>query len=92
LFALGRYTEEIISLIQKEQISFEYIFSQVVADDMKCDALPYLQGRALWFTSRFASHLPSNMSETYMSACVNALRNEQVNFAIRIFAMKAVRG
>ncbi|KAJ3272055.1 Importin 9 [Terramyces sp. JEL0728] len=90
LFALGRFPGELIE--QAQSLNMDYIFTDIVVSDMTCHDLPFLQGRALWFSSQFASDLPDNLVGQYLTVCVDALILPHINFAVKVFAMKAVRG
>ncbi|KAJ3324796.1 Importin 9 [Boothiomyces sp. JEL0866] len=90
LFALGRFPSELIG--NAHSLNMDYIFTDIVVADMNCTDLPFLQGRALWFSSQFASDLPENLTNQYLAACVDALVLTHINFAVKVFAMKSIRG
>ncbi|KAJ3310538.1 Importin 9 [Boothiomyces sp. JEL0838] len=90
LFALGRFPSELIENAQS--LNMDYIFTDIVVNNMNCTDLPFLQGRALWFASQFASDLPEHLTSQYLAACVDALTLTHINFAVKVFAMKAIRG
>ncbi|KAJ2997787.1 Importin 9 [Globomyces sp. JEL0801] len=93
LLALGLFPGEIAELSNANgPLNLETIFTQIVIEDMKCNDLPFLQGRSLWFASQFAVSLPKPLVSEYLSACTNAIHSTEVSAAVQVFAMKATRG
>ncbi|KAI9103094.1 armadillo-type protein [Phlyctochytrium arcticum] len=94
LLALGRVNEELIEAIQSESVSFdlEGLFNHIVLQGMKYNEHPFLQGRSLWFASQFAEVLPSDLIAQYMGAAVEALNSDVATAAVKVSALKALRG
>ncbi|KAI9007390.1 armadillo-type protein [Gaertneriomyces semiglobifer] len=94
LLAIGKLGDDLIDAIRAHRIVFdmEGLFNNVVLVDMKSDEAPLLQGRALWFASRFAMILRPELVSQHMGAAVAALGAVGLNPAVKISALKAVRG
>lgn len=52
--------------------------------------LPFLQGRAFWFASKYAEILPSGIIQQFVGAAVNSLQDGH-SIIVRAFAVKALR-
>lgn len=90
--ALGKFRQEIIPLVKENSsvLDIASIFSQVVTTDSKnCDC-PLLQGRALWFSSQYASVLPDHILKEFVSVAVQVMAQEQLG--LRVFGVKAIKG
>ncbi|KAJ3014294.1 Importin 9, partial [Thoreauomyces humboldtii] len=94
LLALGRSSGSLIESLRSGTFSFdmEGLFTHVVLADMQCNDCPYLQGRALWFASQFAEVLPPALISQYLGAAVQALSPAVSNPAVKVSAVKAIRG
>ncbi|TPX69623.1 hypothetical protein SpCBS45565_g02263 [Spizellomyces sp. 'palustris'] len=92
LLALGRLNGELIDHIRSQRLTFdlEGLFNHVVLSDMKCIDHPFLQGRALWFSSQFAEVLPSHLVSQYMGAAVEALGPNITSAAVKVDATQLV--
>lgn len=53
---------------------------------------PFLQGRALWFASQFSGAMPSHLISQYMGAAIEALVSDVPSPAVKVSALKALRG
>jgi hypothetical protein len=91
LFIIGRFPSELIEASKVKGLDMEYVM-RVVLEDINYDSMPFLQGRALWFSSQFATSLPETLVKQFLEAAVQALHSSIVNEAIKIFAMKSIRG
>jgi hypothetical protein len=91
LYIIGRFPSELIDTTRQKGLDMDYVL-RIVLEDMNFDTIPFLQGRALWFSSQFAVSLPGNLVDQFLDAAVQALHSGTVNVAIRIFAMKSIRG
>jgi importin-9 len=91
LYAIGRFPEEFTQSSTKGVLDLQFVM-RIVLQNMNYSALPFLQGRSLWFSSQFAMFLPSNLVTQYLGAAVEALHSDSVDVAIRIFALKSIRG
>ncbi|TPX35286.1 hypothetical protein SmJEL517_g02299 [Synchytrium microbalum] len=91
LLTLGRIAEPLVEGFTSNSLQFDLagFLDQVVLPDLNQSEFPYLQGRALWFTSQLASSLPKNVLPNYISAAVEAL-NRSPSVAVQIFALKAI--
>ncbi|KAI8921286.1 armadillo-type protein [Powellomyces hirtus] len=94
LLALGQSSETLVLGIRDGTLAFdlEGLFNHVVLSDMQCNECPFLQGRSLWFASQFADALPPNLITQYLGAAVQALGPAVTNAAVKISAVKALRG
>lgn len=93
LLVLGNLSHDISKLLSAQIVQFDLagLFQHVVLNAMRQVELPFLQGRAIWFASRFAQHLPAALTEQYLSAAVEALRTPHAKMPVRISALKALR-
>lgn len=87
LLALGRFPEEMIA---NGHSSIDQLLSDVIESDRKCFTCPFLQGRTLWFTSKFASIVSFDIGKLYLMGCVEALTLPSVEMPARVFAIKAL--
>ncbi|RKO89834.1 armadillo-type protein, partial [Blyttiomyces helicus] len=94
LMALGRLSDDIMDAIRSQKLQFDLggLFSHIVVEDMKRDEYPFLQGRAMWFSSRYASALPPELVPQYLGLAVSALSTATAAPAVRVLAVKAIRG
>ena len=90
LFLLGRFPS--LVAINAEAGFINTLFQQIVVLDMKCFAYPFLQGRALWFSSQFGDYLTRDVISDYVHSSVEALSSPAVALPVRVFAMKSIRG
>jgi hypothetical protein len=92
LLAMGRLSEELTEAIQQNQVQFDLagLFSHVVLDSMNTPTCPFLQGRAIWFASRFASVLPAELAQQYV-ATASAAVTQSDSVPVRICAVKAIQ-
>ncbi|KAJ3299144.1 Importin 9 [Borealophlyctis nickersoniae] len=93
LLALGRVSDELVGAVKQQQVSFDFggFFQHIVLEDMQCREHPFLQGRAIWFSSQFASVLPSELVAQCMKIAVAALKEDSTAFAVKVLAIKALR-
>ncbi|KAI8930316.1 armadillo-type protein [Entophlyctis helioformis] len=93
LLALGRSQVELVEAMQdgKIQYDMEGLFNHIVLESMKSFGHPFLQGRALWFASQYAEILPKSLVSEYLQGAVAAIREEHVDPAVRVCAIKAIR-
>ncbi|KAI9144991.1 armadillo-type protein [Paraphysoderma sedebokerense] len=93
LLAIGRAHEEIASLLSQGNaiIDMSVIFGQILVEAMQNSALPFLQGRALWFAGQFASIMPLDHASQYVNLSVQALDPQQT-VPVRLSALKALKG
>ncbi|KAI8821647.1 armadillo-type protein [Fimicolochytrium jonesii] len=93
LLSVGRVSDIFIDGLQQQSFVFdmEGFFNHVVLADMRCNECPFLQGRSLWLSSRFAEILSDETVTQYMTAAVEALGPNVTNPAVKISAVKALQ-
>ncbi|KAH9253048.1 hypothetical protein BASA81_009053 [Batrachochytrium salamandrivorans] len=94
LIALGRAQAEMIDAMNDGRLQYDIngLFSHIVLTSLTAYEYPFLQGRALCFSSQFSEVLPTQLVDQLIQGAVSAIRQENVNFAVRICALKAIRG
>ena len=96
LLALGLHCNELVDAIQSSGSLNKYdlnaVFQHFVIDAVKSFDFPFLQGRALWFSGRFAEVLPSQLANDLLHCSVSAICQQEVRPTVRICALKAIRG
>lgn len=91
LLGMGRLAEELTDAMQQNQIQLDLagLFSHVVLDSLNAAACPFLQGRAIWFASRFTGVLPTELALQYVGAAAAALTQSD-SIPVKICAVKAI--
>jgi intracellular sulfur oxidation DsrE/DsrF family protein len=86
--ALGRFPEELLHVLQ-QGFNIDFVFTDILYHDIRAYQLPFLQGRALWFASQFASGLPLELRVSYFENCVDFLQTT-AGVEVKIMATKAI--
>ncbi|KAI9028536.1 armadillo-type protein [Hyaloraphidium curvatum] len=92
LLSIGKLADELMEAMQQNQVQFDIagLFSHVVLDSMKASDCPFLQGRAIWFASRFSSVLPAELAQQYVAAAASAA-SQSDSVPVRICGVKAIQ-
>lgn len=92
LLAIGRLADELTEAMQQNQVQFDLagLFSHVVMESASSPTTPFLQGRAIWFASRFASVLPADLAQQYVAGASAAICQSD-SAPVRICAVKAIQ-
>ncbi|XP_074644656.1 importin-9-like [Tubulanus polymorphus] len=93
MLTLGCLRQLILDTAATGKIEFNIVtfLQNFVMPDMNADVSPFLLGRALWMTSRFASSLTAELLQQFLQVNVNGLHPERPA-CVRISAIRAAFG
>ncbi|KAI0275362.1 ARM repeat-containing protein [Gloeopeniophorella convolvens] len=98
LATLGSQAEQISDITNDEvdsgrpkPLDIEYLLAQVIPSLLTLSAYPFLQGRCLFFASRFAELLPSDVRGQYLDAAVQVIESSETGIPFKVSAVKSIQ-
>ncbi|KAG8180187.1 hypothetical protein JTE90_017703 [Oedothorax gibbosus] len=93
MLALGGVKDLVVTGIRENNLQFDLpgFFHSVVLEDLNTAVSPFLYGRCLWFSSRYADMMNEDLIKRFLQATVNGLQPTQPS-TVRVSAVRAVLG
>ncbi|RIA81823.1 armadillo-type protein [Glomus cerebriforme] len=92
LKAIGYVSDDFLSMIQESKVNFDLsgLFEHVVFKHITATENPFLQGRAIVFSSQFATFLSEEFASRYVAATVEAIQRIE-SIPVKVSALRALQ-
>ncbi|CAB4420248.1 unnamed protein product [Rhizophagus irregularis] len=92
LKAIGYVSDDFLLAIQDSKVNFDLsgLFEHVVFNHIAATGIPFLQGRAIVFSSQFATFLSEEFASRYVAATVEAIQRIE-SIPVKVSALRALQ-